>query len=266
MILFDQAGAGAATAKMLAPPPPLRPFVEHLWVQQGIVASQAEVWRIPPDANPYLILTVSTSASGATCVRCRLVGPASDFFDMPVCGRTYTCGIRLRPGVLPLLMRLPASELTDGFLPVEDAFGPRGRLLIDELNDPSRRTLAPQRMATFLAHELSKCDPFRSLPARQVRSVHEFATTTGWSARTLQYRAQEQIGLAPKLWLRIERLHRAIACSMQRIESWSSIAARSGFADQAHMVREFVDLLGETPTAWSRRGPFLPPDGALGAI
>lgn len=31
------------------------------------------------------------------------------------------------------------------------------------------------------------------------------------------------------------------------------IAAESGYADQAHLAREFAALAGEPPTAWARR-------------
>jgi AraC-like DNA-binding protein len=31
------------------------------------------------------------------------------------------------------------------------------------------------------------------------------------------------------------------------------IAAEAGYADQAHLAREFIALAGEPPTAWARR-------------
>jgi len=258
MILFDQAGAGARTATMFGPPGSLQSFVEHFWTQRKIPASAAQSWRIPPDANPYLIFTASASTSGEPRVRCMLVGPCSTFLDIPVGDRVYTCGVRLRPGVLRLLARLPAFELTNGALPVEEVFGVRGRQLLDQLGEPTSWNHAPLRMAEFLRRELTRHGSFRPLPIHRVGSVDELAEDVGCATRTLHYRAMQDIGFSPKLWLRIERLHRAIASSIGGARPWAEIAANCGFADQAHMVREFKALLGESPTAWSKRSPFVP--------
>jgi len=63
----------------------------------------------------------------------------------------------------------------------------------------------------------------------------------------------QHLGLSPKRLLRIERLHRVLANSQGGSVSWAQLAVTCGFADQAHMIREFQELLGESPTAWSSR-------------
>jgi AraC-like DNA-binding protein len=237
----------------------LRPFVEHFWTQAEAAVSPSQSWRIPPDANPYLIFTVWQSPGHDFDIRCMLVGSCSRFLDIPVSGRIFTCGIRFRPGVLPLLARLPAFELTNGAATVEEVFGARGRRLNQRMGELASWQLAPGRLAEFLGTELADCDSFQALPIHCAGNVGGLAEATGCSTRTLHHRVMQQVGFAPKRWLRIERLHRVLRLSMDRTRTWSDIAAHCGFADQAHMVREFTDLLGETPTAWSKRAPFLPP-------
>lgn len=265
MILFDQAGAAAHAARMFAAPPSLRPFVEHVWTLGRVAASAHAPWRIIPDANPYLIFVVSDPASRVRQVRCTLVGPRSSFLDISVADRVFTCGIRLRPGVLPLLTRLPASEFVDTALPVGDAFGARGKRLLESLGESGSGRRASRLMAEFLAERLARSSSFQALPIPHAGGVHDFADTLGLSTRTLHHRVKQQVGVSPKRWLRIERVHRAIATSLDRSVRWSDIATHCGFADQAHMVREFIDLLGESPAIWSKRAPFLPAPLATGA-
>ncbi|RUT96552.1 AraC family transcriptional regulator, partial [Mesorhizobium sp. USDA-HM6] len=48
---------------------------------------------------------------------------------------------------------------------------------------------------------------------------------------------------------RIVRFNRALSLSKRQEGEWAGIAADCGYADQAHLVREFRLLAGETPTA-----------------
>ena len=84
--------------------------------------------------------------------------------------------------------------------------------------------------------------------------IAALAEEIGWSRKHLVDRFRSEFGLAPKPLARIMRFHRA--CRLARTgtsSGWAGIAADSGFADQAHLVREFAALAGEPPTAWARR-------------
>lgn len=84
--------------------------------------------------------------------------------------------------------------------------------------------------------------------------ITALAREIGWSRKHLTGRFRSELGLAPKSIARMMRFHRS--CRLARSGSapgWAGIAADSGFADQAHLVREFTELAGETPTAWARR-------------
>ncbi|MBR1149780.1 AraC family transcriptional regulator [Bradyrhizobium sp. JYMT SZCCT0428] len=84
--------------------------------------------------------------------------------------------------------------------------------------------------------------------------IAALAGEIGWSRKHLVERFRSELGLAPKSIARMMRFDRA--CRLARsgtAPGWAGIAAESGFADQAHLVREFGELAGETPTAWARR-------------
>ena len=91
--------------------------------------------------------------------------------------------------------------------------------------------------------------------------VHELADRTGWSRRNLLTRFREQIGLAPKTAARVLRFERAARLLVPQGSdvplpggppSIADVAARCGYADQAHLVREFRALAGVTPSDYLR--------------
>ncbi len=76
-----------------------------------------------------------------------------------------------------------------------------------------------------------------------------------WSRKHLAARFHEEIGLPPKTIARIARFNRARAMAAAgEGEGWADIAAACGYADQAHLVREFTALGGTTPGAWRPGG------------
>jgi AraC-like DNA-binding protein len=167
--------------------------------------------------------------------------------------RVVTCGACLRPGALPHLTRLPASDFLDQSIPVEAAFGTKGRLLIERLGELESYRASLDTIAAFLSEVGARQDRRSSLPLDGCNRVGELAAQAGLPRRTLHSRLRQEIGLSPKRVLRIQRLHRALKLTQARPPAWPQIAANAGFADQAHMIREFVDLLGESPTAWRQR-------------
>lgn len=79
--------------------------------------------------------------------------------------------------------------------------------------------------------------------------VSELADELGWSRRHLVKRFTAEFGLPPR---DIGRLHRfGVAQHYAKTgASWTTVAAYAGYADQAHLTREFRSLVGRTPTDW----------------
>lgn len=252
MILLDQAGAGASGAKFVAPSAALKPLVEHFCTQQLRSCPIGRTWRIIPDANPHLIFVASHEDS-RTKTRCALVGPRSRFADVTMANRILTCAVRLRPGALPLLTRFPASDFTDRSVPVEDVFGARGRELLERLAALNSPNEAVRLISDFVTRELADRDCVPQFSLRGYARVEDMAAQSGLPVRTLHSRLRQHVSLSPKRVLRIQRLQHALVCFRDRSIGWTQIATNSGFADQAHMIREFHDLLGESPTLWSQR-------------
>jgi AraC-like DNA-binding protein len=85
--------------------------------------------------------------------------------------------------------------------------------------------------------------------------IRRIAGEVGWSHKHLIARFKRQVGLPPKTAARLVRFERAQRRLDRRGQtSWADIAAESGYADQAHLVREFRDFTGTTPTGFVTHG------------
>jgi AraC-like DNA-binding protein len=84
--------------------------------------------------------------------------------------------------------------------------------------------------------------------------ITTLAEEIGWSRKHLVDRFRSELGVAPKSIARMMRFHHACRLAQAgTTPGWAGIAAESGYADQAHLAREFTALAGEPPTAWARR-------------
>ncbi|WP_432560306.1 helix-turn-helix domain-containing protein [Granulicoccus sp. GXG6511] len=79
--------------------------------------------------------------------------------------------------------------------------------------------------------------------------VADLARGIGWSRRHLVNRFTAEFGLPPRDLGRLHRFGAAQRYARQGVP-WAEVAARAGYADQAHLSREFREFAGQTPTAW----------------
>ncbi|MEJ2884928.1 helix-turn-helix domain-containing protein [Actinomycetospora aeridis] len=85
--------------------------------------------------------------------------------------------------------------------------------------------------------------------------VSALADEVGWSERHLGQRFRAEVGVAPKVagrMARFDRARRRLAARASAGEPLrlADIAADGGYADQAHLTREFGALAGCSPTRW----------------
>ncbi|MGH9212699.1 MAG: helix-turn-helix domain-containing protein [Acidimicrobiales bacterium] len=116
----------------------------------------------------------------------------------------------------------------------------RGRLLDDFLVDRATRGPQPSPEVTHAWHLL-----VRSGGRSTIRGI---ARQVGWSHKHLITRFKQQVGVAPHMASRLLRLS-TVWRHLDHEQTWARIAAETGYADQAHLIREFRHFTGTTPTA-----------------
>jgi AraC-like DNA-binding protein len=218
-----------------------------------VVAHQgAPAHRVVPDGCIDVICTDGTLVVAGPDTTSHLVSARA--------GSTHL-GIRFRPGTAPFVLGVPAHELLDRRVPLEQIWPERlvrqlAAALADDLGGGAhlaalitleramaasmRRRPGPER---WVAHAVSHLD--------QGTPVREVARQLGYSERQFERRSHDLFGYGPKLLTRIRRLDRASTLALAGVPL-ASVAAEAGYADQAHLAREARSLVGVPMTAFLR--------------
>jgi AraC-like DNA-binding protein len=166
--------------------------------------------------------------------------------------------VELTPPGAYALFGVPMRELSNTTVDLADLLGRRAEQLTERLH------AAPDWAARFrlLDHLLPVLLRAGPQPAPAVSrawallrrtggtvSVATLAEETGVTRRCLEMRFAEQIGLPPKTIARLLRFERAARLlTAAGGPPPARIAAVCGYADQAHLTREFGRLAGRPPT------------------
>jgi AraC-like DNA-binding protein len=235
--------------RSVPPAPPLRPFLECLWV--NAVPAGGRDGRVLPDGRMDLVWIRGEGVLVA--------GPQSRYTERPAEAPLVAFGARFHPGAAPSLLRVPASELLDGYVPL-DAIDSRLAVRLDARLEAARD--ARQRLAALeleLARRVERLEPpdaavreAAALLQRGSASIAEVAERVFVSERQLRRRFIEEVGYGPKTLQRILRFQRAVAELRSARAGLAGAAATAGYADQAHLSRESRRLAGLSPRELAR--------------
>ncbi|MQY07052.1 helix-turn-helix domain-containing protein [Actinomadura macrotermitis] len=235
------------------PAPGTAPFVEFHWHVRWKLQEPYETKVL---AHPSVHLVFERPAP-------LVYGVDRGLFVRRLEGTGQVLGVKFRPGGFHPLSRGPVSTLTDRRVPATDLFGPE----IEELNGRILTTPDGPAMAALADAFLAPLLPPRPDPlAEDVAEVIERITATpsltrvdeaaadaGVSVRTLQRLFSEYVGVSPKWVLRRARLHEAAArADAGTPVDWPALAADLGYADQAHLSRDFTATVGTPPSRYAR--------------
>ncbi|WP_448003618.1 helix-turn-helix domain-containing protein [Agromyces bauzanensis] len=208
-------------------------LVRHVWVPR---------WRLPPGVvvrqgvleYPSANLVVEAHAAG-------VYGPALGRGDERLEGSGWAFGALLQPGVARRLTSVPMRRLVGGVADLHElrVHGTPG-------------FVADVRRAMAAGDEASALAIFERWIDAQEITLDADATLV-----------RDELGLTPKWLIRRYRMQEAAAALAEPDPpSLADLAASLGFADQAHLTREFRAVIGETPRRYARRAGERGPESA----
>jgi len=217
-----------------APAVDLAPFVQRYW---RVTWDYATPYRqlVVPYPNVHLTFRDGTA---------EIHGVASGHTWKVLAGKGGVVGVAFRPGCFRPFLADSVAAITDRDLPASAVFGDH----VPAVGDVPG-------VERFLRAHLPAPDPVAARMAdavalvaadRTIGRVDELAARLGTTVRTLQRLFAEYVGIGPKWVIRRYRL-REVTERMTTTDL-ASIAAELGYADQAHLTRDFTAMFGESPT------------------
>jgi len=244
------------------PGPPLAAHVAELWCFADAPPHAAE--RILPTGALELVINLDEDElriyRGPTVRRyagALVSGAYRSHFGIDTREHASIIGVHFRPGGAWPFLGVPPGALADTHVELAALWGPRAVELRERL------CAAPTPDARFALLERALVD--RLARARRSHAavpaaiaaladgttrVAAVAAALGISPRRLTDIFTAEAGLAPKAFARIARFRRALArARRERDPDWAQLAAACGYCDQSHLIRDFVALAGDPPTA-----------------
>ena len=245
----------------------LRPFVECLWTREpgprAPAGTQPTVHRILPDGCIDIVL--GFGPAGGIPESIQAVGTMTRALVVDAAATESFLGVRFRPARATAFLRLPATQLTDLRVPLDEVWSDTGavRDTFDRVTGREARVAALERvLVTRLKHvtrvEYRDVDEAvrRIIAAGGSLGITRLAPALGVTRQHLARRFADVVGVSPKVFARIVRVRRVIAAVRATADgagpNWSALALEAGFYDQAHLVDEFRELTGLAPAAWWR--------------
>jgi AraC-like DNA-binding protein len=172
--------------------------------------------------------------------------------------------ITLRPGAAAALLGLPAGEIAGNAVHLDELWqGGAAELLarMAEAPDDAARVAMLQAVlrrrlldGSGTAHPAAMHAAGLIAASGGQQPLREVAAAVGVGERRLQQLFHAHVGLSPRAWGRLARLHGCLrALRLRPTPSWAQVALESGFYDQSHLVNEFRALCGVTPTEFLGR-------------
>jgi len=205
-------------------------------------------------------LTYQKSGSVEVQPRSVIAGQFTTSLMIGPSGDTDMFGIRLRPEAGFALLGISMAEIRDQIIDLKSVFGSRESELFERLAAVADFNTRIMIFEDFLAScgEVAVSVEMRACVSAQrsasgSMSVGDCAAYLNWSERRLERAFNEQIGLSPKLFARIIRFQTFLDSIGSKDSTMLDGALKAGYYDQAHMIKDFRNFTGVTPTEYFGR-------------
>lgn len=242
------------TLQQYSPSIDLAPYIQHFWIVRWLLPAGIQ---FPAEVLPNPNINMSFTADAA-----RITGVVTKKFVHTLHGEGCVLGVNFKPGGFHPFFKRPISDLTDTSIPVAEIFGNDSLALNAHLLTTALDTKLISHVEALLRNKHPEPDDHIAVVDEiitKIRDDHSItrvkaaAQSFGMSERTLQHLFHTYVGVGPKWVIDRYRLQDAAAAINKGRSDWMTIAHEAGYADQSHFIRDFKNIIGETPNEYKQR-------------
>jgi len=242
----------------VAPPPSLAPYVRCCWWLEGNDASY--IHRSMADVCPELIFhykgCFTDLLTNEASFTSGLHGQSDTFQRFAVTGHFGIFGVYLYPHAIPVLLGLPATELSNQLIDLSLLPGKEYDRLEDQMMLAADNYQRVKIIIDFLRQRLIPVptqQPGMSetinfiINTRGQHSVKALAQKHFLSQRQFERNFRAGTGFSPKRFSRIARFQAVLQHYDRPVQSLTALAYHCGYYDQSHFIHDFKAFSGHHP-------------------
>ncbi len=251
-----------------APSPPLCRYVEQLWYS-ATEAAITGLESVLPTGTVQLVIRLQQGPIRRFAERTErsfefehgvVNGAHSRPFIKPTYRQSSVIGVQFRPAGASLFFADSIDRLANLHVAAEAVWGRQ----ICDLREQLLAAVTPPAMFDLLEATLLRRLATPSLWQRIIQQaanqfitsptsahVRQIQETTGYSAKTFIRQFQQHVGLTPKVFCRVLRFQKVLGLiGEMAVVDWANIALTCGYFDQSHLIHDFREFAGISPTQY----------------
>lgn len=252
----------------ISPTKELSPYIKHyLFLESEELASKK--LRLFSDGNTGMVMTFGSNLISnnhgnkpSNCPNSFLYGQISAFKDLYLLGKVSLIIVVFQPFGINHLLGISGYEIRDGIIATEHIFGRDASSLYEKLSENPYLEARLQILNTFFIKQSSRKAHSNQglihstlnyiLKNKGAITVNHLVKYTGYTERHIERIFNESIGLNPKKFGNIVKLHFFLNLLKHKsIQSnITDLCYQAGYSDQSHLIKAFKKHTGITPTQY----------------
>jgi AraC-like DNA-binding protein len=248
------------------PPKELSPYIKHYLFLEN-KGNDTQKLRLFSDGNTGVVFSLKSKLiSGFSNYETQnylpssfIYGQLNGFKDIYSGSEMSIVIVVFQPNGINQLLGITSSELRDTIITIDEIFGLDGIELQEKLSEQS----TIQEKLSLLNHFFKTLEAKKPISNQLIAdaslnfiiktkgqfSLKQLVDYTGYTERHIERKFTECVGLNPKKFGNIVKIHSFLKLLKSKSEdtNLTTISYDAGFSDQSHLIREFKKHTGMTP-------------------